>query len=107
MLVVLIFLSQPKVKTEEINKIMLELLTIIGIIVAIRIFLYKKVSLQPNFETISKVLININIMDRTFSIYIIIRMHTEILSYNRVTRICEKCPKEIGKARNLIFCFHY
>ena len=49
--VVLIFLSQLKVKTELISKIMLELLIINGIIVAIRIFLIKEVLLQPNFET--------------------------------------------------------
>ena len=49
MLVVLILLLQLKIKTEAIKKIMLELLITNGIIVAIRIFLIKKVLLQPNF----------------------------------------------------------
>ena len=68
MLVVLIFLSQLKVKTEAINKIMLELLIVNGIIVAIRIFLIKKVSLQPNFETRSRLHIDLYIMGCPFSI---------------------------------------
>ena len=79
MLVVLIFLSQLKVKTEAINKIMLELLIVNGIIVAIRIFLIKKVSLQPNFETRSRLHINLYIMGRPFSMYIIISMHTNLI----------------------------
>ena len=78
MLAVLIFLSQVKVKTEAINKIMLELLIVNGIIVAIRIFLIKKVSLQPNFETKSRLYINLYIMGRPFSMYIIISMYTDL-----------------------------
>ena len=106
MLVVLIFLSQLKVKTEPISK-MLELLIVNGIMVAITIFLIKKVSLQPNFETRSRLHTDLYIMGRPFSIYIIISMHTEILFCNKATHICENCPKVIGKTRNLIFCFHY
>ena len=79
MLVVLIFLLQLKVKTEAINKIMLELLIVNGIIVSIRIFLIKKVSLQLNFETRSRLHINLYIMGHPFSMCIIISMHTEIL----------------------------
>ena len=79
MLVVLIFLSQLKVKTEAINKIMLELLIVNGIIVAIRIFLIKKVLLQPNFETRSRLHINLYIMDYPFRMYIIISIHTDII----------------------------
>ena len=79
MLVVLIFLSQLKVKTEAINKIMLELLIVNGIIVAIRIFLIKKVSLQPNFETRSRLHINLYIMGRPSSMYIIISMYTDLI----------------------------
>ena len=79
MLVFLIFLSQLKVKTETINKIMLELLIVNRTIVAIRIFLIKKVSLQPNFETKSRLHINLYIMGRPFSMYIIISMHTDLI----------------------------
>ena len=79
MLVVLIFLSQLKVKTEAINKIMLELLLANGIIVAIRIFLIKKVLPQPNFETRSGLHINLYIMGCPFSMYIIISMHTDVI----------------------------
>ena len=79
MLVVLIILSQLKVKTEAINKIMLELLIVNGIIVAIRIFLIKKVSLQPNFETRSRLHINLYIMGRPSSMYIIISMYTDLI----------------------------
>ena len=68
MLVVLIFLSQLKVKTEAINKIMLGLLIVNGIIVAIRIFLIKKVSFQSNFETRSSLHIDLYIMGCPFSI---------------------------------------
>ena len=68
MLVVLIFLSQLKVKTEAINKIMLGLLIVNGIITAIRIFLIKKVSFQPNFETRSRLHIDLYIMGCPFSI---------------------------------------
>ena len=78
--VVLIFLSQLKVKTKVINKIMLKLLIINGIIVAIRIFLIKEVLLQPNFETRSRLHINLCIMGHSFSKYIFISMHTEVLS---------------------------
>ena len=74
MLVVLIFLSQLKAKTEAINKIMSELLIVNGIIVAIRIFLIKKVSLQQNFETRSRLHVNLYIMGRPFSMYTIISM---------------------------------
>ena len=79
MLVVLIFLSQLKVKTEAINKIMLELLIVNGIIVAIRIFLIKKVSLQPNFETRSRLHINLYIMGYHFSMYIISSIHADLI----------------------------
>ena len=79
MFVVLIFLLQLKVKTEAINKIMLELLIVNGIIVAIRIFLIKKVSLQPNFETRSRLHINLYIMGRPFSMYIIISIYTDLI----------------------------
>ena len=79
MLVVLIFLSQLKVKTEAINKIMLELLIVNGIIVAIRIFFIKKVLLQPNFETRSRLHINLYIMGRPSSMYIIISMYTDLI----------------------------
>ena len=79
MLVVLIFLSQLKVKTEAINKIMLELLIVNEIIVAITIFLIKKVSLQPNFETRSRLHINLYIMGRPSSMYIIISMYTDLI----------------------------
>ena len=79
MLVVLIFLSQLKAKTEAINKIMSELLIVNGIIVAIRIFLIKKVSLQPNFETRSRLHINLYIMGRPSSMYIIISMYTDLI----------------------------
>ena len=79
MLVVLIFLSQLKVKTEAINKIMLELLIVNGIIVAIGIFLIKNVLLQPNFETRPILHINLYIMGRLFSMYIIINMHTDLI----------------------------
>ena len=87
-----------KVKSEATNKIMLELLIVNGCIVVIRIFLFKKNSLQPNSETRSRLYINLYIMGRPFSMYIIISMHTQI---------CKKCPKGIGKTRNLFFCFHY
>ena len=70
MLVVLIFLLQLKIKTVAIKKIMLELLITNGIIVAIRIFLIKKVLLQPNFETRPRLHINLYIMGRPFSMYI-------------------------------------
>ena len=79
MLIVVIFLSQLKVKTETINKMMLEIQIVNGIIVAIRISLIKKVSLQPSFETRSKLHINIYIMGRPFSMYIIISMHTDLI----------------------------
>ena len=55
---------QLKVKTEAIKKIMLELLIKNRIIIAIRIFLIKKVLLQPNFETRSRLNINLYIMLR-------------------------------------------
>ena len=77
MLVFLIFLSQLKVKTEAINKIVLELLIVNGIIVAI--FLIKKVLLQPNFETRSKLHINLYIKGPPFSMCIIISMHTDLI----------------------------
>ena len=79
MLVVFLFSSQLKVKTEAINKIMLELLVVNRIIVAIRIFLIKKVLLQPNFETRSRLHINLYIMGCPFSMYIIISMHTDLI----------------------------
>ena len=101
------FLSQLKVKAEAINKIMLELVIINRVIVTIRILLIKKVLLQPNFETRSRLHMNFCIMGRPFSMYIVISIRTEILSYSRATHICEKYPKGIGKPRKLIFCFHY
>ena len=79
MFVVLIFLSQLKVETEAINKIMFELLIVNGIIVAIRIFLIKNFSLQPNFETRSRLHIDLSIMGRPFSMYIIISMDTYLI----------------------------
>ena len=79
MLVVLIFSLQLKVKTEAINKIMLELLIVNGIIVAIRIFLIKKVSLQQNFETRSRLHVNLYTMGRPFSMYIIISIYTDLI----------------------------
>ena len=79
MLVVLIFLSQLNVKTEAINKITLQLLIVNGIIVAIRIFLIKKVSLQPNFETKSRLHIKLYIMGCPFGMYIIISMRTDLI----------------------------
>ena len=79
MLVVLIFLLQLKAKTEAINKIMLELIIVNGIIVAMRIFLIKKVSLQPNFETRSRLHINLYIMGCPFGMYIIVSMHTDLI----------------------------
>ena len=79
MFLVFLFSSQLKVKTEAINKIMLELLLANGIIVAIRIFLIKKVLPQPNFETKSRLHINLYIMGCPFSMYIIISMHTDVI----------------------------
>ena len=78
MLVVLIFLSQLKVKTEGTNKIMLELLIVNEIIVTIRIlsetFRYNQVWKQDqDFQ------INLYIMGRPFSMYIIISMHTNLI----------------------------
>ena len=86
---------------------MLELVIINGIIVAIRIFLIKKVSLQPNFKTRSRLHIKIYVMGRPFNMCITISIRKETLSYNRATHICEKCPKGKGKTKNQIFCFDY
>ena len=80
MLFALIFLSQLKVKTEAINKIMFVLLIIKGIINETRIFLITKFFLQPNFETRSRMRINLYIMGQPFRMYIIMSIHTEILS---------------------------
>ena len=49
--------------------------------------LIKEILLQPNFETRSRLHINLYMMGRPFGMYAIIRMHTEILSYSRVTHI--------------------
>ena len=67
----------------------------------------KKGSLQTNFETRSRLHINLFVIRHPFSMYIIITMHAENLSYNRATHICENCPKGTGKTRNQIFCFYY
>ena len=80
MLFALIFLSQLKVKSEAINKIMFVLLIIKGIINETRIFLITKFFLQPNFETRSRMRINLYIMGQPFRMYIIMSIHTEILS---------------------------
>ena len=50
-----------------------------GIIVAIKIFLIKKVLLQPNFKTRSRLHINFYIMSHPFNMYATINMYTEIL----------------------------
>ena len=67
-----------KVKTEGTNKIMLELLIVNEIIVTIRIlsetFRYNQVWKQDqDFQ------INLYIMGRPFSMYIIISMHTNLI----------------------------
>ena len=56
------------------------------IIVAIKIYLIKKVLLQPNPR--SRLHINHYIMCRLFNMYTIISMYTEILFYSRPTHIC-------------------
>ena len=53
-----------------------------------RWFLIKNVLLQPNFETISRLHINLYIMGRPFSMWTIIGLYTEILSYSRASYIC-------------------
>ena len=60
-----------------------------GIIVAIKIFLIKKVnqSFNQDFETRSRLQINFYQMGRPFNMYTIISMYTEILSYSTATHI--------------------
>ena len=52
-----------------------------------KIFLIKKVLFQLDFEARSRQHINPYIMDRPFSMYTIISMYKEILSYSRATNI--------------------
>ena len=82
---------------------MLELVIINGIIVAIRIFLIKKVSLQPNFKTRSRLHIKIYVTGRPFSMYITISMRKETLSYNRATHIVKSVQKEWERLKTKFF----
>ena len=78
MLVVLIFLSQLKVKTEGTNKIMLELLIVNEIIVTIRI-LSEKFRYNQVWKQDQDFHVNLYIMGRPFSMYIIISMHKNLI----------------------------
>ena len=59
-----------------------------GIHLQSKSILIKKVLLQPNFETRSRMHINLCTTSRPFSMYTCISMYTEILFYSRATNIC-------------------
>ena len=56
-------------------------------IIVFKLFPIKKVLFQLDFESRSRHQINLYILDRPFSMYIIIRMYKVILSYSRATDI--------------------
>ena len=56
-------------------------------IIVFKLFPIKKVLFQLDFESRSRQQINLYILDRPFSMYIIISMYKVILSYSRATEI--------------------
>ena len=56
-------------------------------IIVFKLFPIKKVLFQLDFESRSRQQINFYILDRPFSMYIIISMYKVILSYSRATDI--------------------
>ena len=84
MLVALIFLSELKANTGVINKIMLDKWDYS----CNQNLSHKKSFASTKLWNKIKLLINLYIMGCPFSMYTIISMYTEILSYSRATNIC-------------------
>ena len=64
-----------------------------------------KGSLQPNFETRSRLHINLFVMRHPFSMYIIITMRAEILSYNEQLTFVKIVQKEQERLETKFFAF--
>ena len=67
-------------------------------------FLSKKFYINQNFETRSRLHINLSIMGRPFNIYTIISMYTEILFYIRATDICWMENNPDGHLLKVVVC---
>ena len=70
-------------------------------------FLFKKFCFNQNFETISRLHINLNIMSRPFNMYTIISMNTEILVYSRATHIYLMENNPDGQLLKVVYLFLY
>ena len=73
-------------------------------IIVFKLFPIKKVLFQLDFESRSRQQINLYILDRPFSMYIIISMYKVILSYSRATDIFWTDNKPDGHLLKILAC---